>query len=448
MNKKFILRIFACVFVVVIGIGCFSGCGMDLLELLNKHSSSQESTNAQASTDKEYFQSIVKHEKSQRIVNCVDVVNNGKHNDTIKISYYDDGGNYYYLYYLGRIEDFIIHNYYSFQYTADRQILKNFSVTISQATTEQVKTSYTNTVNRSVNSTISSTISSSVTAELGVTDAKISSTIEAACTETWAQTLTETHSESFEKMTNESNSMVKSFQLDYQMCQENYYYCYATCADVDLYVAIVYHPGSGKAEYNYFTSMASLIREKVFVSNKDDFLSFSGQFSGTFLSKQFDLSDKPSKYISNFPRITESFTAEQNEYKVKKANAFNYFFPWKDTTSRKKIHVALTTDNGDGRTTMQKYAELGYNAVQIKISFYYYTDINAQMRMYIAPIESNEWYYKYDKSGEKGKKNYSVDVALKDFLDRGDIWLNFENENVASDYTISMIHIDVTYYLK
>lgn len=160
------------------------------------------------------------------------------------------------------------------------------------------------------------------------------------------------------------------------------------------------------------------------------------------------LSDKPSKYISNFPRITESFTAEKNEYQVKKANAFNYLFPWKDTTSYNKIHISLTKDNGDGRTTMQKYAELGYNAVQISISFYYYTSINARMRIYIAPIESNEWYYKYDKSDEGGKKNYSFDIALKDFLDRGDIWLNFENENVATDYTISMIHVDVTYYLR
>lgn len=439
MNKKFILRIFACVFAVVIGIGCFSGCGMDISEIFGKLSSSQDkSQSSQEESDKKYFQRIVNYEKSQRIVNCDDVENGDK---PLQTSYYDDCGYYYYVYYLGTIEDFIIHNYYSFQYTADRQVLKDFSVTISQATSEQIKTSYTNTINRSVSANVSVSLSRSIGAKVGIDELSLSSTVSAACSATWGANLTETQSNSYENITQQSNETVRKFELDYGMCVDDQYYCYATCTDVDVYVAVMYQPSNGKAEYNYFTSISpsSVISEKVFVSDKNDFLDLKGQFNKTFASAQFNFSDKPNDHRGNLLEVSENYS-KSGEYKV-------------TPLGKKKVHVQLITDNGDGRTTAQKYADYGYKRVKINISLYYSKEKEGRMRLTISPTESGAGAYMANGyteeeilEGGPGTKNYAVEVPMDDWLYRGDIWLNFRNQHMIWSYTISLIQIKVTYY--
>lgn len=454
MKKDTILGFFAIIGVVVLClivavVCCFSCYGTDISKVLSLLTSKSESSqSSQNQTENDYFFTLLNNQKAHRVVNCNNVVNSGKHNDILQVSYYDDYENYYYLYYLGRIEDFIIHDYYSFQYTKDREILKDFSVTISNATSEQIKTTYTNTVNKSVNSTVSSSLSSSVGAEFGIADVKLSSSISAACSSTWAQSITESQSESYENISNESNSTVKSFKLDYSKCKDGYYYCYATCADVDVYAAIVYNNKTAQCQYAYYTSVASIIKEKVFVSDKDDFWVINGEFNKVFSNSQLDFSKKPDKYVSNAPTVIEKYTAEENEYKVSKASATKHLLPWADPTTKKKIKIALTADAGDGITTMQKYANSGYNQVKIDISFLYYTSVNAVMRLYVSPLESNEFYYLYKTEKESGEKNYVLHVSMSEFIDKfysGVIWLNFENENVLYDYTISLIKVNVTY---
>lgn len=429
MNKRLIIRIFTIVTTIILSVCSLSACGLDLSGLLGGKPSSDQDI-----TDKEYFQRIIQDNElqSQRAVNCSDVKNSKK---PLKTSYYDDLGYYYYVYYLGTIEDFIIHNYYSFQYTADRQILKNFSVTISQATTEQVKKLYTNTVSKSISSSVSVSISRSIDATVGIDSFSMSNTVSAACLATWGANLTETQNNSYEHMTNQSNETVREFELDYNMCVDNYYYCYATCTDVDVYVAVMRDPNSNKAEYNYFTSIApsSVISEKVFVSDKNDFLDLKGQFSTIFSGEHFNLSDKPSDHKSNFSEIVESFSRAE-EYTV-------------GILCKKKIHISLTKDNGDGRTTAQKYADDGYRMVKIEVSFYYTKGKEGRMRLTISPTESGAGAYTDEiLDGAPGMKNYIVNVPLKDFCYRGDIWLNFRNQHMIYSYTISLIHINITYY--
>lgn len=454
MKKDIVLRFFAIIGVVVLCVivalvCCFSCYGTDFSKLLSLLVSKNESSQgSQNQTENDYFYTLLNTQKAHRIVNGSNVASSGKHNDVMQVSYYDDYENYYYLYYLGRIEDFIIHDYYSFQYTKDREILKDFSVTISNATSEQIKTTYTSTVNKSVNSTVSASLSSSIGAQFGIADVKLSNTISATCSSTWAQGITETQSESYENISNESNSTVKSFQLDYGKCHDGYYYCYATCADVDVYVAIVRNNKTAQTQYGYYTSLASIIKEKVFVSDKDDFWVLNGNFNKSFSSEQLNFSKKPDMHVSNAPTVTEKFTAEENEYKVGKASAADYLFPWADPTTKKKIKVALTTDIGNGITSMQKYADLGYNTVKIDISFLYYTSVNAVMRLYVSPMESNEFYYLHKTEEKSGEKNYVFQISMQDFIEKfnaGVIWLNFENENVLYDYSISLIKVNVTY---
>lgn len=57
-------------------------------------------------------------------------------------------------------------------------------------------------------------------------------------------------------------------------------------------------------------------------------------------------------------------------------------------------------------------------------------------------------YVKNKTEKESGEKNYVLHVSMSEFIDTfysGVIWLNFENENVLYNYTISLIKVNVTY---
>ncbi len=355
--------------------------------------------------------------------------------DVLLDSWYDDD-NYCYIVYLGRINNFILHDVHTFYYTKEYRVYGKTNVVLKEATEETVQTSYRRTVQRSTTRTVEDTIKSSVgakvSAKFGAFTDEVSANVEAEMKQTLSGTVAVADEEFYNRVVTRSKELVHDLTLDYDACEENVWYNYAICTDVDVYAAICYNPQEENVTYNYYTDIVGKIRERVFSSKNEDFGTMNENF-------QLDLSSfifkKPKKYVTNHPPI-EHVIVGPEKIDVKRGTT---------------IYPKITFDEihkKDGTTVpaLKYYLDNGYNHIDVKVEFSFDSAVS-QMRFYLCPIrdtDSSVFYLKELKNGDKTIEIKGHD--LSEFTDYGVMYLVFRNANVLEDFKITAFKATVKIY--
>ena len=430
--KKTIKKLI-CLLVAVVAIfaatSTFSAC--DVLEsLFANSSSSSDSENDLPKVE------IESGEEINKLVPAREVVAKKQHSQTVKDSWYDDEGNYNYIIYLGRINNFLLHNVYSFQYTKNYKVFGDTQITLKQATEETVKTAYTKTVQKTTSRTIEDSFKVGVDFSDPVFSALLGDSVkvsmESQMKDVFSTSCTETDSSAYSKMTTKTQETIREFTLDYDQCVINETYSYCIVTDVDVYAAICYTPESNKISYEYYSDEVGAVRDIVF-SSTDEY------FDGNYETFEIDFSEisfeKPEKFITNHPEKKLNHTGAETWHipKLSKAWTWCYFGDY-------------TKGNGEKIPIMKYYEQLGYNKVKIEISFRYYKE--SKGKMYFSLCATNDFNNKIasQDAGASDQMNYTYDnIDLSTLSTYNKIYFVFECKNIYG-YYINGLKANFTVY--
>lgn len=435
MNKKFILRIFACMFAVVIVIGCFSGCGMDISEIFGIKYSSSKDDSEPFNKDDDHSEADVSDENGDvtptdynvyenkernKLISAKDVIANGEHSNVSVDSWYDDDA-YCYVVYLGRVKNFIIHDLYAFEYTKSMPIFGNLSVSLKQIERQTVENTYSSTLQKSTHNTVDEALKSSLSQKLTASyesnlTNEVNSSFESSLQKTWATTCTETNTEVYSSLTDQTNEMIQSFTIDYSKCEEGYFYDFASVVDLDVYAVMSYDYKNGNVRYSYCTNVLGRARKVAFASVFDNYLYDSGAFELDTSNFSFE---KPEKYITNHPKQVRSIVGEET-YTVSKL-----------TDEVIWITCTVTYENGQETQDYNRVlASQGYDRALVEVSFKFVSEGNAVMHFYLCDTQDKHKTFLTIDDKKDGEKSYSKIIDLADLVNYGKIYFIFGNENV------------------
>lgn len=371
-----------------------------------------------------------------KLVSANDVISKKQHSKIVKDSWYDDEDNYNYIIYLGRINNFLLHNVYSFQYTKNFKVFGDAQITLKQATEETVKTAYTKTVQKST----SRTVEDSLKAGLEIPDSifkdllgeSVKVSMESQIKNVFSVSCTETDSSSFSKITTQTQEIIREFTLDYSKCVVGETYSYCVVTDVDVYAAICYNSKTSGISYSYYSNAVGNFRDVVF-SSADEY------FDGNFDTFEFDFSDisfeKPDKFISNHPDINYTFVGKE----ILKITPYSVTASWYTFGER-------VNSKGEKVPTFKYYKQLGYTKIKIEVSFNYVKHGEGRLYLYICP--TSDYHYRIAEyvDGAEGRKNLCYDnLDLNEFVNYNKIYFDFESKYIKG-YEVNGLTINITIY--
>lgn len=379
---------------------------------------------------------VRKDSGSNKLVPASDVIARGLHDDVTVESWYDDD-NYCYIVYLGRIENFILHDIHTFQYTEDYRVYGKVNVKLNVATTETVETSYKRTVQRSTSRTIESSLKTSlgakVTSKKGVFEDEVSANIEGQLKNTWSSTLVETSEDYYRQVVTRSEEITRELTLDYDECKDGMWYNYAICTDIDVYAAVCYNVVNADVTYNYYTDTVGKIGEKVFSSTGEDFTAVAERFELDLSSFVFE---KPENYISNHPVAEITCVGAETKLTVQKGTT---------------VYPRITFDEvkkKDGTTApaLKYYYENGYRHIDIKVEMNFNSALT-KMHIYICPVADRETAVFHREELKNGYKTFNAErLELSRFVDFGVFYIGLRNANVLDDFVVSGIKVTIKIY--
>lgn len=426
----------------------FALCGCDTLRdlmdnLTQTGDNGGSEKNAESEKSAEYARqakvvktNVRKDSGSNKLVPASDVIARGLHDDVTVESWYDDD-NYCYIVYLGRIENFILHDIHTFQYTEDYRVYGKVNVKLNVATTETVETSYKRTVQRSTSRTIESSLKTSVGATVsskkGNFKDEVTANIEGQLKNTWCSTLVETSEEYYKQVVTRSEEISHELTLDYDECKDGMWYNYAVCSDIDVYAAVCYNVENADVTYNYYTDIVGKIGEKVFSSTGEDFTAVAERFELDLSSFVFE---KPENYISNHPVVEISCVGAETKLTVQKGTT---------------IYPRITFDEvkkKDGTTApaLKYYYENGYRHMDVKIELNFKSSMS-NMNIFICPVADRETAVFHKEESKNGYKTFNAErLELSTFADFGVMYIAFKNDNILEAFTVSGIKVTVKIY--
>lgn len=426
----------------------FALCGCDTLRnIMNNFGQSGDNGGSEKEKESEKSAEYVRQAKvvktnvrkdsgSNKLVPASDVIARGLHDDVTVESWYDDD-NYCYIVYLGRIENFILHDIHTFQYTEDYRVYGKVNVKLNVATTETVETSYKRTVQRSTSKTIESSLTTSVgakvTSKKGVFEDEVSANIEGQLKNTWSSTLVETSEEYYRQVVTRSEEITRELTLDYDECKDGMWYNYAICTDIDVYAAVCYNVGNADVTYNYYTDTVGKIGEKVFSSTGEDFTAVAERFELDLSSFVFE---KPENYISNHPVAELTCVGAETKLTVQKGTT---------------VYPRITFDEvkkKDGTTVpaLKYYYENGYRHMDIKVEMNFNSALT-KMHIYICPVADRETAVFHQEELKNGYKTFNAEkLELSRFVDFGVFYIGLRNANILDDFTVSGIKVTIKIY--
>ena len=411
------LKILCVALVFVIATAMFSGC-----DLINKLAPSRTVTAETTAPNV--------------VINAQSAIDDGLHSPQKMFSFYDENNIWYYMFYIGQIEDFIFQVHKNFEYTraiSDPEIEeRNLTINRVKETYEKIITNSTQTV---ITNEISSSLNSSVGVKYGPFSAGVESNLSAKYQNVWTGSLVEVDDSYFEQETTEAKEWVEKYRIKGEYLEEGKWYCYATVATIDVYAAIAYDPSKNAiTQCNYYTNVVSYGGKKLFGSDKNDFMRSNGSFKFDFDSTIGSFT-KPTEFVKSYPDITEKYIhGNQN----------------------------LTIPNGElvmVNVPMTKYDEAvskGYKIIKVHYNFRYQqakpkflTDA-AMLHLFMGPTESSLWTNieaaKIDTGSEGGyDKTFSVYLTTNEFKNYKTIYFKFNNENFFNNYYIHNFFVELTY---
>lgn len=409
----------------------------NISRIVNKKGSEEESGFvAHEERAKVVKNDVRKESGSNKLVSADEIIARGLHDDVTVESWYDDD-NYCYIIYLGRIENFILHDIHTFRYTEDYRVYGNVNVALNVATIESVETSYKRTVQRSTSRTIEKSLSTSVGAKVSVEKGaftnEVSTTLEDKLTKTWSSTIVETSEESYKRVVTRSEEISREFTWDYNECKDGMWYSYAICSDIDVYAAVCYDVKNASVTYNYYTDMVGKIRETVFSSTGEDFAAVAERFELDLSSFVFK---KPENYITNHPAVEISCVGAETKFTVQKG-----------TTSYQRVSFdEVERKDGTSVPALKYYYDSGYRHIDVQVELNFDSWISG-MHIYICPIADCKMAVFHQKEVKDGYKTFNAtDLDLSTFVDFGVMYIAIKNENWLDYFTVSGLKITIKIY--
>lgn len=380
---------------------------------------------------------VCEQREGNKLISAQTVIAQGQHSEKTIDSWYDDD-NYCYVVYLGRVKNFILYDLYTFEYTNAMPVFGNFSVSIKQTNRQAIEKTYTNTLQKTTNNTIHSaltnTVGSSITAAAAPgQSAEVSATVESSLERTWTANCTETNTEIFYSLTDQTNEIIESFTLDYSKCEPGTFYSFASIVDIDVYVAMCYNPTALTLEYKYYTDVLGKARQIAFSSTNDSFLYDDGVFEIDAAAFNFK---KPQKYITNHPKKQVKIIKEQT-YTVKDQDKVTIVY---DGVGTHPI-TGETIENEP-----QRLFESGYDKVDVTVSFNYMNYGDAKMRFHVGDTADRHEVFFEKETTDETDKNYTFTIDLNKIIDFGKIYFIFENKNHLFHYKIKAFKATLTFY--
>lgn len=379
---------------------------------------------------------IESSDELNKLMSADEAVQKSLHSKTVKDSWYDDEGNYNYIVYLGRINKFLLHRVYSFQYTKNSKAFGDPSIKLTEATVESVRSVYTKTVQKSTYKTVENSmkvgldLSSTFSELLGES---VKASMENQLKEVFQTSCTETNFNAYTTFAYTAKETVREFKLDYSKCTEDETYSYCIVTDVDVYAAICYNPDKKSVNYDYYTDAVGTVRDIVFSSKDEYFDSDKGSFEYDFSDFSFE---KPEKYISNHEPITIRYVGPER-IEIPILNTW-----WQRITFDDQ-------EQGDGTTIpyLTYLKNRGYNKVDVKICFYFVQETNEKWHFYLCPTKDSEYPLRKDEGGRPGTVElFYKDIDINSFTDYNNIYLIIESEHVWSGLHITALTAEFTFH--
>lgn len=434
--KKFVKKLFCAALTVVVVCGVVSNLGAcekiediiaDFLQK-NTENSSRQNDEYEVEVETESLSEM------NKVVTAAEAVKKNQHSTTVKESWFDDEGNYNYIVYLGRIDNFLLHNVYSFQYTKNFKVFGNAQITRKEATVETVSSVYEKTIRNTTSRTVENSITtgfeiSPAVSELLGDSVKLS--VENQLKNVFTDTCTETDYSSYTTITTKTQETIREFTLDYDKCVENETYSYCVVTDVDVYAALCYNPEKNSLRYDYYSDAVGIVRDIVFISDDRFFNRAAGSFEYDFSSFSFE---KPEKFISNHNPIKHRHLAPENMY-VKNYSAKCYYVNF----------GAYKKNNGQEVPYISYIKDCGYTKIDIKVTFYYVQHESGKWYFYLCRTNNKNIYIGKSEGGATGKVElFYENVDLDLLADYNQICLIFESIHLFNGYDVNSLVVEFT----
>ena len=370
------------------------------------------------------------------VINAQSAIDDGLHSPKTMFSFYDENNIWYYMLYIGQIEDFIFQVHSNFQYSkaiSDPEIEeRNLTVNRVKETYQRIITNSTQTV---ITNEMSASLNSSVGIKYGVLSAGIESKISEKYKNVWTGSLVEVNDTYLEKETTQANEKIEKYRIKGEYLEEGKWYCYATVATIDVYAAVAYDPSKNAiTNCKYYTDILSYGGKKLFSSAKNDFMRSNGNFEFDFSGIVGEF-EKPSEGVEIYDDVTEKYVHSSQSVKV----AFS---------RRVTISVPMT-----------KYEEVvakGYSKLTVRYSFRYQKGKPvvltkaAMMHLKIGPTTSAYWTGNEAAeidTGSEGSydKTFTRNLKTNELQNYKTIYFHFDNDNAVNEYYINNFFVEITY---
>lgn len=421
-EKMKTLKVVSFVLAAMISVGTFAGC-----ELLDQGSKTPT------------YEVTVEAAAPNAVVNSAEAIDEGAHSPKTMTSFYDELNIWYYIVYLGQIEDFIFQVHRNFEYT---RAISDPEIEETKITTERVKKTYQTIVTSStknvITNEISSSLDSSVDVKYGGFSVGVKSNISAKYQDVWTGSLVEVNDNYVENETTETTVTSEKYKIKGDYLVQGMWYCYATVATVDVYAAIAYDPSKNAiTRCEYFSDVVSYGGKKMFASEKNNFMQTNGKFDFDFDSVIGEFT-KPTELIRTYKDITEKYVHPNSNVKVSSSRTVY-------------IQVPLTM-----------YAEAkaaGYTAITVNYSFGYQKGTPviftkaAMLHLTVGPSSQTTWQNKPGvilDTGSEGiiNQSFSVGINAQYLNDYKTLYFRFVNENVANEYYVKVFNAEIIYTRK
>lgn len=429
LKKTFFTALVAAVVCVIVF--NFGACGV-IEDILVKYM--QNGKDNSSSQSEQFFDvDIESLSEMNKVVTANEVVQKNQHSETVKESWYDDEGNYNYILYLGRIENFLLHNVYSFQYTKNFEVFGKTQITRKEATVETVTSVYEKTIMNTTSRTVENSIKTNVDVSPAISELlgdSVKLSVENQMKNVFASTCTETDYSSYTTITTKTQETIREFTLDYSKCKQNETYSYCIVTDVDVYAALCYNPEKNRLNYEYYSDAVGIVRDIVFTSADRFYNSATGNFKYDFSSFSFN---KPEKFISNHEPIKNRHVGPENMF----VNAFETKYYYLFFADYKK-------SNGESGPYIPYVMDCGYNKIDIKITFYFVQHTAGKWYFYLCSTKNKELNIGKAEGGATGKVElFYPDIDLSLFANYNQVIFAFECINIHG-YDINSIAVEFT----
>ena len=376
---------------------------------------------------------------ANRVYSANETVRLEKHSDVIQASKCNDD-TYFYVFYLGRVEDTVLHKYVDFKWSEGMEALKSYPKPneIREAKAVGIESTLENNLTilggfdiMKVLSSESIQISEYKNLQTDTYDNDLGTLFR----DTYDADPLEYVPNSYNSLTNSVNNLRKDKPFEIEIDKYEYGNTYSYCAvtDLDIYLAAAYDISTKQMYYKRLSLPVGEVNEKLFISSNESFDKPTNSIPLDEVSP-FTVS-KPSNYVTNHPRLTFTLTAPNCE-----VGSLNGYKP-------------------GSLFDFKHYYDLGYDKMIVSWTFTYSRNKNAQLHFMGVYCYNSDAGWPVENGNSKSlldtttpgtytgsTKDYQTALNTLDFASHGGICLYFSNENWIASYFISDITITLELY--